>query len=305
MCDQLGEAWQPKGEKLDDVKLAQRAVGSGFRLGQVPGWVLALVAGIDLQTDAAYVTIRGFGEYGLERCLVWRERVPCPVSIGLAPLDHLLYQTRFKRTDGKELGIGARFFDSGDRTKEVYDYCRKRLKCWPVKGRPSMQNEHSITTLDKWPDGTPMPGGIQLLNVNTHHWKSEVMRLLRVSSPDTERPEDNTLEGASLGPVGRWHFPEDTGDEYFSQITSEECRKVVKGSTAKYEWVVRPGRENHYFDGEVYIEAGFHAIGGHKTLRRMVAGAAPQPERKAEKPWTHRNTSGSSLARRIRDRRNG
>lgn len=306
VCDQLGEAWRVKGDKIDDTKLSLAAVNSGYRLGQVPAGVLALVAGVDVQADAAWVTVRGFGDRGTDRWLVWRGRVPCPTN--LAPLGAQLDLLRFARTDGTPITLGATFIDSGHRTKEVYDLCRSRKRCWPVKGMATMSGPHRISRLDKWPDGTEMVGGIRLLVVNTHHWKQEVTRRLRAELPADADPRQvgDVDAGEELGSftlgaevkAGRWWFPEDTGDEYFSQITSEECRTKTRGTEVTHEWTLRPGRSNHYFDGEVYIEAGFDAIGGPVTLKAPVVSAtAPVVRRKVE-----HSSPRSAMAQIARDR---
>ena len=283
LADQLGEAYRPSGDRVEasDIRETIRTIDQGgYRLGQVPAGVLAIVAGVDIQASGvAYVEVRGFGERGRDRWLLWYERVPAPEHLGLASLDDVLYRRPWRKADGTAMRIFARFIDSGDRTTEVYDYCRTRHQrghCFAVKGvgqgRTRMDQPYRWRRIDQYPGSTkPIPGGVRLLRLDSHTWKSETLRRLRVRREEAdERDAEAELVtgGDVVSDMGEWHFPVDVSDEYLRQLTAEQCVTSRRGDRTEYQWVLRPGRtDNHYFDCAQYLEVGSHALG----IRALVA----------------------------------
>jgi len=294
VTDKLGEAWQERGEAVDVAPLRSRAVAvtdGGYRAGSVPRGVLALAAGIDVQaTGKAYVEIRGLGAYGEERWLIHHECLELPVNKRWSALEELLFARPWPTQDGRAFGIHAAFIDSGDRTIEVYDWVRSvRARglgrhLYPVKGvgrsesgKGSMNTPFAWSRLEKYPDGKPMPGGLQLLRVNVDDWRTDVQRRLRASAmagggagagASWGGRRDGGFEEAFAAP---WWLPEDVTDDYLLQLTAEHKVPVRSekrsGSAVVWRWRLRPGRtDNHYFDAAVYLEAGAAALG----IRRLT-----------------------------------
>jgi phage terminase large subunit GpA-like protein len=308
VTDQLGEAWKPVSEKVDDAGLAKHAVAKaqgGYRMGELPDGVRLLIASVDVQVKGAYIEVRGYGDYGRDRWLIWRDFVGAPEKLGLDPLDALLYRMNFGR-----LKIACRFIDSGDRTDEVYRYCATRPRAFAVKGYAAgrgsgkMQTPYEARQKDKGADGRPLASRIWLLTVNTPYYKSEVARRLRALTEQTEAPGDidpqQLIEHETgRGGLGRWYFPEDAGDDYFRQLTGEECRTRVINGRTEYEWVKRPGRENHYLDCAVYNEAGFAWVRGAERLQPESTTAQGPVAATRQEPAT-RSLSRSPLLERAR-----
>jgi phage terminase large subunit GpA-like protein len=71
----------------------------------------------------------------------------------------------------------------------------------------------------------------------------------------------------------RIHFPQDTTDEFFQQLTAEKLQvKFVKGFAVR-EWeVVRPGGRNEDLDCTVYAFAGASRIMITADLDAIEAG---------------------------------
>lgn len=300
VTDKLGEAWQEKGETVDIAPLRSRAVAvtdGGYTLGQVPAGVLALVAAVDVQaTGRAYVEIRGLGERGDERWLIWHECVPLPQGVGLRALEPLLFERTWPMADGRAMAIRAHFIDSGDETVEVYNWVRSvRARglgphLYPVKGagqsesgRGSIDKPYAWTRLDKFPDGKPMPGGIQLLRINVDLWRTEVQRRLRASAlAGLGKGAGQGQHGGGGGGGGMmeafaapWWLPEDVSEDYLLQITAEHKVPVrsARSAAVVWRWRLRPGRtDNHYFDAAVYAEAGADAVGVRRLQRDCPQG---------------------------------
>ncbi len=312
VTDKLGEAWQEKGEAVDIAPLRSRAVAvtdGGYRLGEVPRGVLALAAGIDIQaTGKAYVEVRGLGERGDERWLLWHECVPLPR--GLSPLEDLLLRREFTAQDGRRWKIYAAFVDSGDRTVEVYDWVRSVRRrglgqhLYPVKGvgqsesgKGSMNTPHAWSRLDRYPDGKPMPGGVQLLRVNVDLWRGEVQRRLRASAMAGLGKQAPTQDGLTEAFAAPWWLPEDVSEEYLLQLTAEHKVPVrsARGTQVVWRWRLRPGRtDNHYFDAAVYLEAGCDALGIRQL--RTPCGAVMPRVAPPEEPESARSAAAQAQA---------
>ena len=306
LADQLGEAYRPSGDRVEvsDLRATIQTVEQGgYRLGQVPAGVLAIMAGVDIQASGvAYVEVRGFGE-----------RVPAPEHLGLGSLDDLLYRREWTRADGRKLRIFARFIDSGDRTTEVYDYCRTRHTkghCFAVKGvgsgRTQMDQPYRWRRIDLYPGSTkPIPGGVRLLRLDSHTWKSETLRRLRVTreEPDARDAEAELVTGGdAVSDLGQWHFPIDVTDEYLRQLTAEQCVSSRRGDRTEYQWVIRPGRsENHYFDCAHYLEVGAHALGIRALVAPEAPAAAANAPVAAQEPAAEEKSRSSPMLQRAKE----
>lgn len=213
-------------EKSEDSILALR---DGRPAGLVPGGgiVAALVAGVDTQDDGFWYEIRAFG-YGLEQDS-WQIRSGFVTS--LEALRQVLWADAYTDTDGKQYVVFRALIDAmGHRTSEVYDFCRLNPgRIFPTKGERTMRQPHVWSRIDNYP-GTnkPIPGGLQLLRVNTTLFKDQLSAKLEVSFADP----------------GSWKFHADTTHEWAIQMTSEYVDE-------KGFWEVKGGRANHAWDCSV------------------------------------------------------
>ena len=324
----LAEAWQPAGDKVDAdavmrlclrvpdrekegvaaEKLA-RSLGA-YRLGEIPPGVLVITGAIDLQRDRAYAEIVGWGEHCREAWLLWFATVKCPHEDPAASFKALeqLVGLRLPMDDPygpTSLGASRWVIDSGDgvRTKDVYTFARMHpgrvLACKGLSG--DMPLPARKVALDKFPDGTPMPGGLTLFQVNTWKYKGHMLGKLKQRPVEVaqESAVSAELAGADVDDQigGRWWWPDTEKDvlgrpvreglaEYFEQVTAEHLvvrnpQMVAKGRPAEYAWALRPGRTaNHFGDCRVYNTAiAEHDFGGitrsamEALMRRASAGA--------------------------------
>lgn len=292
--DHAGLAWSEIVTPIEAASLKARCVrvaDGGYRLGQVPPGVLALTAAVDVQDNRCYVEVRGWGEFGRDRWLIWHEEVARPVTGDLTVLDEVLYRRKFLRADGTALHIWARTIDSGDGewTSDIYAYCRLRRRLHPVKGdgggrRQQVERLVSWTRIDTDRSGKVLPTSVHLLRAHTSAFKASVMRRLRVDArastvragiaSDDEAPAGALEREPVPQAVGLWHFPEDTSDEYFTQLTAQECAvRLVQGRRV-LEWRMREGRtDDHYLSCAVYNEALAEAMG----VRRLTKAAVTPP----------------------------
>jgi phage terminase large subunit GpA-like protein len=150
-------------------------------------------------------------------------------------------------------------------TEQAYDWLRRygRGKCFGVKGmsHPSMR-KIKISTIDKMPQGQPIPGGITLLNLDTEAFKDAVHYRLMIKE----------------GFPGRFTFHKETGEDFLAHLLSEEKR--VDFRTGRTAWV-QVKKQGHWLDACVYayavadpeLQGGVRILGpaGQVAKRRMIS----------------------------------
>lgn len=299
--DHAGEGWAEAAGGIEIKELKDRRVrveDGGYLMGTVPAGVLLLTAHADVQDDCCYVEVRGWGAYAADRWLILAEKVP---FVGdLSVLDDIFFRRRFARAGeaggevasdvgaGSPMTVAARVIDSGDgeRTGDIYAYCRTRRRVWPVKGvgvnrgGRGMERLFAWSTIDTDRTGRALPQSVRLLRVNSPAFKGVVTRRLR-SGQQSARPEQDfeiELPGLEKATgrhgMGLWRFPADTPEWYLEQLSAEESVTRLVNGRRVTEWRERDGsRGNHMFDCAVYGEALAEAMG----LRHRLTAAAQQP----------------------------
>ena len=153
--------------------------------------------------------------------------------------------------------IRRAFVDSGFRPgrpdtvplNRVYEFCRRFPRVVrPTKGSStSMRVPLVVSKIDVDRKGKTASHGLELVRLDTDHWKSWVHERLRW-------PEDQ---------AGAWHLPADVDDDYCKQIVSESRRKLPSG---RVKWEEK-SRHNHYLDCEAMQAAAAYMMGVHRLGR--------------------------------------
>ena len=222
----LGQGWRESAEELDESELAARA--EEFSLEALPGEVLAITAGADVQHDRIEVTFIGWNREGesfiLGHVIVWGRYD----DVGTwSELDDVL-KMRITHPLGCDIGVDAAAIDSGDgETMEaVYRFAFPRFhrKIVAIKGmagnRPWIERSKS------------RPRGGQLFIVGVDGLKSHIVARL--------------ARGKSI------HFSDTLPAVWFDQLASE--RVVVRYSRGqpqrRFERI--PGKQAEALDCVVY-----------------------------------------------------
>ncbi len=119
-----------------------------------------------------------------------------------------------------------------------------------------MAQPWSYTNLEFYP-GTkkPIPGGLQLLRVNTTYYKDNLARILEITRADP----------------GAWH--------YNSELTEDWARQMcVEYKDEKGVWQCPSGQDNHGWDCSVLELVGHDLIGIQHWPRQELEVAADTPE---------------------------
>lgn len=155
--------------------------------GLVPGGnrIAGLVAGVDTQDNSFWYWIMAIG-YGLVNDQ-WLVR--CGEVDSFAALSKVLWSDQYCDVDGNDYPVRFALIDSGGhRTEDVYSFCvddERRGVILPSKGRDKMGSKINIGNLEFYPRSkTPIPGGLQLVHINTTHYKNAMAIKLGLKNND-------------------------------------------------------------------------------------------------------------------------
>jgi phage terminase large subunit GpA-like protein len=265
----FGELYSPGGGEVPEwMEIKEKSLAATYVRGEVPADVLYLTLAVDVQRHALPWVVRGWGarasswlvNYGYLRGDTTEEEV-------WAALGDLLTQP----IGG--LPIRLAFIDSGFRPgktdtlplNRVYEFCRRfPRRVRPTKGSSApMRTPLLLSKIEvRRKDGRAANFGLDLVRLDTDHWKSWVHERLRW-------PQDH---------IGGWHVPKGIDDDYCHQIVSEARLKLPTG---KVEWVQRH-RDNHFLDVEAMQAACGYLLNVQRIpLRDSVQKGTDQGARQA------------------------
>ena len=137
----------------------------------------------------------------------------------------------------------------------------------PTKGSASpMRTPLLISKIEvRRKDGKAAKFGLDLVRLDTDHWKSWVHERLRW-------PDDH---------IGGWHVFKGVDDDYCHQLVSEAR---LKQPTGRVEWVQR-SRDNHFFDCEAMQAAAGYLLNVQRIpLQKLKDGTTGGVGRKPPTP---------------------
>jgi phage terminase large subunit GpA-like protein len=268
----FGELYSPGGGEVPEwMEIAEKSRAATYVRGEVPKDVLYLTLSCDVQRHSIPWAIRGWGarasswliNYGYLRGDTTEEEV-------WQALGDLV------TTPIGGLPIKLAFIDSGFRPgktdtlplNRVYEFCRRFIRrVRPTKGSSApMRTPLLISKIEvRRKDGRAAQFGLDLVRLDTDHWKSWVHERLRW-------PVDH---------IGGWHVFKGVDEDYCHQIVSEARLKLPTG---RVEWVQRH-RDNHFFDCEAMQAAAGYLLNVQRIpLRENAQKATDQGARQATTP---------------------
>lgn len=243
----FGELFSPGGGEVPEwMEIKEKSRAASYKRGVVPEDVLYLTLTCDVQKHSIPWVIRGWGA----RATSWL------INYGYLRGDttdediwNALGDLVSSPVDG--LPIRMAFIDSGFRPgktdtlplNRVYEFCRRFMRrVRPTKGSSSpMRTPLLMSKIEvRRKDGKAAKFGLDLVRLDTDHWKSWVHERLRW-------PQDH---------IGGWHVFNGIDDDYCHQLVSEARLKLPTG---KVEWVQR-SRDNHFFDCEAMQAAAGYLL---------------------------------------------
>jgi phage terminase large subunit GpA-like protein len=268
----LAESFEiPGAARPDWEKLKARK--ENYLMGTVPAGGLVLSAGVDTQDNRLAVCVYAIGRND-EAWLVFDAELygdPNLPDVWNA-LDNILYRN-WPHELGGTIRISNMAIDQqGHRTQAVKKYASTRgpvvIAIMGAKTRqaPRLSRPKSQSVNYK---GYEAKGAVNVWTIGTYNEKKDIYGML-------------ALDGTG---GNRIHFPQDTTDEFFQQLTAEKLQvKFVKGFAVR-EWEnVRPGGRNDDLDCTVYAFAGASRIMITADLDAIEAGLRVAKVEKKEKP---------------------
>lgn len=223
----LAEPWEQTEVKMNPDLVLERQ--SEYEEAVVPDGTMLITAGVDVQKDHFYYTIRAWGT----SMTSWN------IAHGIAETwDQIEYIMNLSYQDrhGNVYQVNLCAIDSGDRTDEVYDFCAFNHE-WavPVKGSSNpLLSRYKVSTIDKTDSKAH---GMRLYLVDGNQYKDMIAgRLKRPNGP------------------GSWMVYKGCDRKYAEQICAEEKVIEKKKNGAEVEvWKPKATHAaNHYLDAEVY-----------------------------------------------------
>jgi len=226
----------------------------------VPEDARYLTCGVDVQKTRLVFVVRAWGaratSWLVQHGELWGETAQPEVWQDLAqlltaPIDGDLIKVAFIDSGfrpGKKEGVPV---------NRVYEFCRRFKRfAFPTKGssvklvRPLVKS-----TIEVKQDGSAQKYGLELIRLDTDHWKSFVHERLKW-------PKDQP---------GAWHLHKDVTEDYCRQLVAE-ARIVLP--TGKPQWIER-SRENHFLDAEAMAGAAGYLL-NVQHLRGGLSSPADQ-----------------------------
>lgn len=245
-----------------DYELLMALREQDWGVGQMPIGPLVVVLGCDVQGDGIYVEKVGLGP----RKESWQldaRFIPGATDVPGEGAWRALDEYSQRGTlfpGGKVWPIDQECVDAGYHTPAAQAYCAKRPRRLAVFGRAG------------W--GRPVLGRGEALAYeqqgkragSASKRKEDKAHIVGVSNVKltwygylkaTVAAAQAAAESASgeVTPVGRVHLSRDTPADWFEQATAETIQVRMVHGFPDRQWIVMPGRQNHYLDCRVYAIA--------------------------------------------------
>lgn len=231
----LAEEWQENLGKRTPEQIAKLVRPYDSML--VPAEAEAVTGFVDVQKDHFYLAIRAWGFHG-KSWLVYATRVEDWEAV-----IRTMFQVKYpsENPNAEPWQVRLTCIDANYRTNEVYEVCRH----WVGLARPTIGKDRLNgvpfirSTIERFPDGRPISGGLSLWKFDTTFFKDKLARLMQNTELDS--------------PSG-WFIHRDPSDSYVQQMCSEH--KIIvrdrKTRRAREEWQpVTSHAQNHFWDCEV------------------------------------------------------
>ncbi len=231
----------------------------------VPSWAKMLTAGVDVQENSLYWTIRAWGDY------LTSQNIAHGQALSFAEID-VVMNTEYKTEKKEPIIVNLCLIDSGDQTDTVYDFCAMHTDyALPAKGSSHAQLSHY--KLSKINKADSRAYGMTLVLVDGGKYKDMIAGRMR---------RENGR--------GSWMVYSGCDMEYAEQVTSEHKVNVKGSGGTKQVWQPKHSHaDNHYLDAEVYATAAADILGvrtlhlsGQEVPNRV---AEPEDNSQPEEQW--------------------
>lgn len=239
----------------------------------VPSWAKLLTAGVDVQENSLYWSIRAWGDF------LTSQNIAHGQALSFDEIDRVM-NLQYMTEDGVPMVVNLCLVDSGDQTDMVYDFCTLHAEyALPAKGSSHAQLSHyKLSKINK--EGSSAYG-MTLVLVDSGKYKDLIAGRMQRSNGK-----------------GSWMVYDGCDREYAEQVTAEHKVNVKSGGVVRQTWVLKHSHsDNHYLDTEVYAAAAADILGVRSLhLQDSETPATPTPRTietnepaTAEEKWIEAN----------------
>ena len=263
----LAEPWEDTKLRTNAELVLERQ--TEVEAYDLPKWTKLITAGIDVQENCLYWTIRAWGDY------MTSQNIAHGQALSMNEVAQIM-NTEFIHPDGQRLVVSLALMDSGDQTDEVYDFCLLNSD-WvlPSKGTSTMLSNYRLSTINKAGSNA---NGMTLVLVDGGKYKDMIAARMR-------KPNGR----------GSWMVYKDCDLDYAEQVTAEhKVTERVNGKVVQ-KWVPKTTHaDNHYLDCEVYAAAAADMQGVRSLYlqsQEPEKPKKPEPAPTPEENWIRQNES--------------
>ncbi|MCI2105417.1 MAG: phage terminase large subunit family protein [Intestinimonas sp.] len=225
----LAEPWEDTKLKTNAEMVMERQTDAAE--WTLPPWTKLITAGVDVQENCLYWTIRAWGDY------LTSQNIAHGQALSFGEVEKIM-NAEFSHPNGEKMVVNLALVDSGDQTDAVYEFCLINAD-WarPCKGSSSsLQGYYRISTIDK---AGSQANGMQLVLVDGGKYKDMIAARMR-------KPNG----------TGSWMVYQGCDLEYAEQVTAEHKITERAGGKEVQHWTLKSSHaDNHYLDCEVYAAA--------------------------------------------------
>lgn len=253
----LAEPWEDTRLRTNaDLVLEHQTQTKEF---VVPDWAKMLTAGVDVQENCLYWTIRAWGDF------LTSQNISHGQAFSFTELERIM-NLEYRTEDGSPMVISLALIDSGYNADSVYDFCVENSE-WalPSKGSSNpMLSHYKMSTINK---AGSKAYGMNLVLIDTGKYKDMIAGRMRKPSGS-----------------GSWMVYSGCDREYAEQVTSEHKVNVrANNGKVKQVWVQKTTHaDNHYLDCEVYAMAAADLMG----VRSLYLTEIEEKPKDKEEPYT-------------------
>lgn len=266
----LAEPWEDTKLKTNAELVMERQTEEEEYV--VPEWAKLLTAGVDVQENCLYWSIRAWGNYTTSQNIAHGQ------AFSFREVERIM-NLKYAMQDGTEMIVNLALIDSGNDADAVYDFCADNSDwAMPCKGASNpMRSNFTISKINK---SDSKAYGANLVIVDGGKYKDMIAGRMRRENGE-----------------GSWMVYKGCDLEYAEQVTAEHKVNVRMGNgKTKLAWVQKTSHAaNHYLDCEVYALAAADIL-GVRTLHlediEKTERMQPQREEKMETPeedWIRAN----------------
>ena len=265
----LAEPWEDTKLKTNaDLVLERQTESAEF---VVPDWAKMLTAGVDVQENCLYWTIRAWGNY------MTSQNIAHGQAFSFMELEKIM-NLEYRMQNGSPMLVSLALIDSGYNADSVYDFCVGNSD-WalPSKGSSNPMNSHyKFSTVNK---SGSKAFGMNLVLIDTGKYKDMIAGRMRKQNGS-----------------GAWMVYAGCDREYAEQVTAEHKVNVrTNNGKMKQEWVQKTSHaDNHYLDCEVYAMAAADVMGVRSLYLTETEEKPKEKEEQyaPEEGWIQQNEGG-------------